>query len=126
MSSSKTSDSRSLPMPTGKISYIHLRHASGEEGDQVTVHTHGGITIAYAVEGDQALYAVARCYHGDNYVKKTGRIKSTARLQSAKMRHVVALTDEQKDKPLEAVLNDFWTTLDPTHAAVIEQDSTSA
>jgi hypothetical protein len=120
---SATHEARSLPAPTGKISYIHIRNGSKDEDDKVSVDTHGGITIAYAVEGDQARYAVARCYYLDNYEKQEGRTKSSSRLISRKRAHFVTLTDEQKEKPLEAVLQDFWTTMDPTQSAVVAQDA---
>jgi len=61
------------------MKFIHIRNY--DENGQVA--SRGGITIAYRIEGDEVIYAVARCRDTDNFNKQLGRAKASGRTYSA-------------------------------------------
>lgn len=47
------------------------------------VDNRGGATIAYTTDGNDVLYAIARCSPVDNFRKAFGRCKASGRLHSS-------------------------------------------
>lgn len=64
-------------------SFIHLRHWEAVERDGKLVRvplSRGGLTIAYAIEGNVASFAYAKCCIRDNFNRRLGRLISSSRL----------------------------------------------
>jgi len=61
-----------------KTFFAHIRRYNPDN----TVAGNGGVTVAYQVNGDTVLYALAKCHEKDRYNKYTGRVKAAGRLNS--------------------------------------------
>lgn len=72
------------------IKYIHIR---GKDKP-----TKGGATFAYMQHEDGSWsYAAAYCHPGDNFCRRTGRVKAAGRLNSARFSLYLPNTMSEED-----------------------------
>jgi hypothetical protein len=81
-----------MPTSIADPKFIHMRyrqvyHSLGGGQQFGPISPRGGVTVAYHQEGDNWVYAVAKCHEADNFVKALGRNKSAGRLQSQRHQH---------------------------------------
>lgn len=73
------------------VKFIHYRRVVDGR-----VQARGGVTVAYVPEGDGFRVAVAKCHEKDNFVRKSGRIKSAGRLNSGKQSELLKVANEKE------------------------------
>lgn len=75
-----------------EVKYVHLRHSDPRDGKN---SCKGGATVAYAVTGDEIVFAVAQCNRTDHFNKAYGRTKSSGRLASDRYRQTIRMNERE-------------------------------
>lgn len=95
------------------VSYIHIRdHAEGKDGKK-TVVSNGGACIGYMRDGNNVIFAIAKCKYPDVYCRRVGRAIVRGRLMHDRGTKLIEIPETAFRGQVRAqLLNEYYASLE--------------